>query len=166
MVTFKMLHAHQREALREWRDGTTPGLWVYGARRGGSSSIGRIAYEHIEEEGAAITALHLTDAVRRMWSSSSVSKAHPNDYDLYVDANRAEDEINRYWTVPLLFVDDFHEEQIDMGFWRKHIQARIEHRLNDNLRTIIASDMAPNHPYLSGLQGLIEDLFVTCYAER
>jgi hypothetical protein len=181
-VTFKSLHAHQQEALREWRKNVEArsgpvGLWVYGNRQGGSSTIAAIATGAVVDKISVsealdelvwdqVYALRLVNAIRKNWTASSIMKSLPTDYDLFVEANQALDIIEDYWAVFLLLIDDLHEEQIDMPFWRKHIQGEIEIRLRQHKPTIIATDMAPNHPYLSGLQTTIEALFVTCYAER
>jgi hypothetical protein len=175
-VTFKTLHAHQQEALREWRRNVEAGkgqvgLWVYGARRAGTTSIALLAAESAMRVAdldtlQVITAHRLCGSIRQGWSADGVSRALPNDYDLYVEAQRAQDAVLSLWDADMLVVDDFHEETTDMPFWRKHVQAEINERMKVRKPLVVATDMAPNHPYLSGLQGFIEDLFVTCYAER
>jgi hypothetical protein len=174
-VTFKTLHAHQREALKEWRrnvlDSEGPvGLWVYGhGRSQGSSTIATLALERMEWDGLdteKVYCLRLTQAIRKSWGASEMSRHLPNDYDLYVDANVLEMQIERYWDVEVLLIDDLHEEQVDMGFWRRHVQEQVELRLKARKPTIIATDMAPNNPTLDGLLPTIDTLFVSCHAER
>ena len=175
-ITFRTLHAHQQEALREWRNnvqaGDGPvGLWVYGARRAGTTSIARLAAEHVVMSAdldtlEVVSAHRLCGAIRQSWGADAVSRAHANDYDLYVEAQRGLDGLQRIWSADMLMVDDLHEETTDMPFWRKYVQAEINERLKARKPLVIATDMAPNHPYFSGLQSFIEDLSLTCYAER
>lgn len=174
VITFRMLRAHQQEALREWRrnirtgEGSV-GLWVYGDRRAGTTTIGRVAVARMEWDdfdSEEVTCLRLSDAIKMTWRAGEISRHLPNDYDLYVESNLFDMQVERYWDVDVLFVDDFHAEQIDMAFWRRFVQVHIEERLKDRKPTIIAADMEPKSPTLGRLAPIIEDMFVTCYAER
>lgn len=175
VITFRMLHAHQQEALRVWRknvhsDDGPVGLWVYGSGRSqGASTIAQVGLGRMEWDGLdteSVPCLRVMDVIRKSWGASEISRHLTNDYDLYVDANVLEMQIERYWDVDVLLLDDLHEEQTDMGFWRKHVQPQVELRLKARKPTIVATDMAPNNPTLDGLLPVINDLFVSCYAER
>jgi hypothetical protein len=153
------------------RSGEGPvGLWVYGdGRCQGTTTIGQVALARMEwdeHDTDEAVCLDLLDTIRRSWGAGEMSRHLPNDYDLYVDANVLDMQIERYWDVDVLMLDDFHKESIDMAFWRRHVQPRIERRLKARKPTIITTDMPPSSPTLEGLQRVITTMFVTCYAER
>jgi hypothetical protein len=113
-----------------------------------------------------VMCLDLLDTIRRSWGAGEISRHLPSDYDLYVDANVLDMQVERYWDVDVLMLDDFHEEVIDMNFWRRHVQPKVERRLKARKPTIVTTDMTPKSNTLDGLGRVIDNLFVSCYAER
>lgn len=179
-VSFQDLRDPQKAALKEWLANVEEddpcigprhiGLWIYGARRRqGTSTIGEIVWSKMSKrtyKPHKIPCLNLVDRVRESWTLDTLVRHNPTDYDLGMDSMRAQMFLDELWDADFLWLDDLHEETIDIPFWRKHIQPRLERRLKDGRPTMVCTDMAPNNPDLDGLLEVIEDMFVTCYAER
>jgi hypothetical protein len=170
-VLFGGLKQHQQDALIEWLGGKAVGLWIYGSRRAGSSYIGRIAGRMASqnpeiETSDLVAALDLVNDIRRSWSLGEMVRRHPDDYALWLDMDELERKIESLWALDLLWIDDLHEEAVDISFWRKHVQPYVEKRIKEGKLTIVSTSLSPDSPKLLGLQQVIEDLFVTCYAER
>jgi len=175
--TYKDLQEHQQLAVAEWwqnvRDGQGQvGLWVYGNRGEGASFIGTAAMRRLVRDGVIaepdweyINSFDLMDQIRISWSADQVSRGNANDYDLYTEAARFEDDVKKLWSIKLLMVDDVYHNQ-DMAFFRKHIFDRLFQRVKDALPTVVATDMPPSAPQVEMWQKVIESWFVTCYAER
>ena len=108
----------------------------------------------------------LTEAMRSFWSTSSMAKSNPNDYDLFMDAMLDEKVIDRFWDIDVLWLDDWVSQYTDMNFWMRHVQQHLDGRVKQHKPTIICTDMAPDHSYLETITQVIKDRFVTCYAER
>ena len=181
MVEFGGLHVHQQMALRAWRknylsgESQQVGLWVWGDRRAGSSTIADIALSQaVKGDGLSweyATNIGLMDAVREQWNARDISRNLPHDYDLYVEANRAEMFMGDVWEKDILLLDDLHSTptvaaQIDFPFWLKHCWPRIEQRVKQRKATIIATNMQYSAAPLADIKVIIKDLFVRCHAER
>ena len=164
MTEFGDLRAHQQGALRAWRknylsaDSQQVGLWVWGDRRAGSSTIADIALSGAVKGDSLTweyaTNLSLMDAVRAQWQARDISRNVPNDYDLYVEANQAEMFMDGVWEKDVLFVDDL-QEGTDFGFWHKHLWPRIEDRVKRRKVTIIASNLEITAPPLLDISAVI-----------
>ena len=174
--SFQSLHGHQQVAVKEWlancqASDDKVGLWCYGDRGEGSTYIGSAAVkklirEHdIGDSWDYIPALDLMDRIRESWSANEVSRGNASDFDLYVEAAGFEDAVKLLWDLKLLWVNDLYDSQ-DMGFWHKHVMERLIKRVKNGLPTVICTNMTPASPQMTGLQKVIENLFVTCYAER
>jgi DNA replication protein DnaC len=172
--SFQSLHGHQQVAVKEWltncqAGGDKVGLWVYGDRGEGSTYIGSVAAKKlvrdVGDSWEYITARELMDQIRDSWSANEVSRGNASDFDLYVEAASFEDTVKRLWELKLLWIDDLYDEH-DMNFWRKHVMDRVTYRVKQNLPTVICTNMTPADAQMTGLQKVIENLFVTCYAER
>jgi hypothetical protein len=151
------------------------GLWVFGDRRSGSSHIASNAvlrllsrvdryanatWEHVDT-------FTLTQEIRTQWDLAPLLRANPSDWGLWDQRNKTELFLDTLWTdCEILWLDDFHHEQVDVDFWRKHVQPWVEIRVKGGKPTIIATTLDPCDPLLDGLQTVIEDLFVVGYATR
>jgi hypothetical protein len=145
------------------------GLWVCGPRRYGTSYIAECATAKLEPRVSTwehVAALTLTESIRSHWGQSEMVRRNPDDYNLFLEAQEVESMLDFLWhRCEVLWVDDFHEDTVDIPFWRKHVQPRLERRIKDGLPTIVATTLPPDHVKLSGLRDVIEDLFVICVAE-
>jgi hypothetical protein len=144
------------------------GLWIVGPRRHGTSYIASCAMWRLDESGfdwEHVHALSLTNMLRRYWDQASLLRHNADDYGLFLDMSDTESTLEHLWyTCPALWVDDLHEDAVDIPFWRKHVQPHLERRIKDHLPTIVATTLRPDSTKLSGLQDVIEDLFVVCFA--
>ena len=171
--TFKNLLDHQQQTLRTWLDeieneGDKVGLWVYGDRNAGSTYVGSVAVKKLAPKHTweYVSSTELMDALRHSWHSSSILRSNPSDYDLYVEATLDERELEKFWEVDVLWVDDLVDYYTDMSFWISHVQEKLEKRVKSGKPTIVCTNMAPDAPALERFTQVIKGRFVTCYAER
>jgi|SRR5580765_517050 hypothetical protein len=176
---FKDLTSDQRQELRTWwanvcEEGEKPGpvgLWVCGPRRGGTSYVGEVAMRKIVRETGTgywdrVEAAAVVQAVRQTWSFGDLLRHNQDDYGLWKETAAVEDELALLWSIPYLWIDDFQHEVVDVNFWRKHVQGRVEQRVKQRKPTIVCTTLTPDHPELAGLERVITDLFVVSYAGR
>ena len=170
---FRDLMPDEKSVLKEWwtqgilGDGKV-GLWIHGGRQRGTSYIAEVAMSRLAPQADTwdhIDALALTDAIRSYWHLSEASRRNPEDYALFLEMQDIEIKLEFLWhECHALWVDDFHDEAVDVKFWRKHVQPYLERRLKQRRPTIIATTLPPDSVKLSGLQEVIENLFVVCGA--
>lgn len=164
----------EQTVLKRWyaegiqRDeGQRCGLWVFGPRRHGTSYVAQVAMARLVqvgfEEWEHVHALALTETIRRYWNQSDLVRKNADDYGLFLEMQNTEVKLERLWyEAAAVWVDDFHEESVDVQFWRKHVQPHLERRCKDGKPTIVATTLPPSA--LVGLQQVIEDLFFVCPA--
>lgn len=158
-VGMKRLTDGQRAVCQPWRESVREGachkgLWVCGERGSGSSFIaaavvGKLVYEDkVCQDADHVYALSLMDWVREVWSAQSSSRSHESDMGLWMDMTSAQDKVDSLYERSLLWVDDFHHESMDIGFWKRHVQPRLELRVKRKLPTVVTTTMDPDHPLL------------------
>lgn len=176
------LTEEEQETLKDWyyrgvlaqeRQGERPhakvGLWVVGKRRHGTSYIAEVAMGRLTEspdvEWEHVYALALSNLIRNYWSQGEMVRSNPDDYGLFLEYQDIQHQLEAIWyECDALWVDDFHDETVDVAFWRKHIQPYLERRVKDHKPTIVATTLLPDSTKMTGLQKVIEDLFVICMA--
>ena len=158
------------EKLREWSQGDKAGLWICGPRRSGSSYIAEAVVNKLDAHVSSwehIDCFDLTQAVRNLWNIGEQMRHHPDDYGLYEEWSGLQEQQDFIWDkCELLWLDDFHHETVDIRFWRRHVQHRVESRCKRGMLTVISTTLTPLHPELEGLESVIADLFVVCDARR
>jgi hypothetical protein len=166
------LPAEVDASLREWSQGSKSGLWICGPRRSGSSYIAEAVINKLDSLSAIsswehIDAFDLTQALRNLWNIQEQQRHHPEDYGLFEEWSAHQEQQDFIWNkCEVLWIDDFHQETVDIRFWRKHVQPRVEQRVKRGMATIIATTLVPDEPELDGLEQVITDLFVVCNATR
>lgn len=169
---FANLTEDQQQRLRHWvanlATGGKPGLWVCGERYSGTSYIAWLAMnkvwrEHKEWTHAKYTAKRVMEAKRDLWNL----ERNPNRYDseeLTVDYYQLVEDFKGLQALGYLWIDNLHDGP-DMEFWMRHVQPELEERVKDGKVTVIATDMAPDHPVFEKVRRLIESLFVVVKAD-
>ena len=172
-ATFANLNPTQQETLRRWHDQLDQeqcGLWVVGDRRSGSSYIAEVAVRNVKREfwsWEMVRANALVEEIHLFWSLSTAVRQHPDDFALWEDMNKVDMTLDHLWhQCELVWIDDLRPDAVDIDFWRRHAQAKIEDRVKEGKPTVIATNLLPAAPELMGLQRVIEDLFVVCDAAR
>ena len=172
----KHLEPDEQDVLKDWAANGLGnpashgkyGLWIFGPRQHGTSHIAACATHRLVDRVAAwehIDALVLTDNIRRYWTLEETARRNADDYGLFLDKQELETKLDFLWfDCDVLWVDDLHEDSVDIPFWRKHVLPRLERRCKAGKVTIIATTLSPDSPKLSGLQDVIENLFVICVA--
>jgi hypothetical protein len=127
------------------------GLWVFGPRKSGTSTIARTAaLNAYDTEGAVdlslppgrkISAVELTDLQRKLWSQEELLRANGKDISLWVETQSVLDEWDAVWASGVLWVDDI--LTVDVEFWKKHILARLDLRLKGRGVTILSGVIGP-----------------------
>lgn len=174
-ATFDNLTTDQKQKLFLWKeqvDNETErqGLWVHGNRLSGTSYIANVAMRQMAYgngwEWEWQPANDLIRAKRNQWNASEQTRLHPEDYSLYQEHMSIDEVFDIFWTkAHVVCIDDFHDD-LDVRFWRKHLQPDLEQRVKARLPTIVATTMAPNHREFADIQRVIEHYFVTCHATR
>jgi hypothetical protein len=171
-VTRKNLSEQMQNKVRDWREGvldprpdTKYGLWIFGDRRAGTSyaaqaAAGDLAFNHNRGYAEHVTAASLVRQLRALWDITTRTRQHGDDYALYLEAQNAEQTLERYFFVDeLLWIDDLHDETIDWNIWRKHVQPLVEERVKAQKPTIISTTLAPDDGAIP--ENVITGLFVT-----
>jgi hypothetical protein len=165
-VTIKAIPEETRDWLKLWRLNVLAkegkqGLWLFGPRGGGTSYaaqviVGRLAFSD-DVEAAYTTAVDLVALVRATWGAS---RQHDADMAVFLEEREIEDRLNYlFYECPLLWIDDFHHDDFDWNFWRRHIQPYVEQRVKQRKPTVISTTMAPDHAFLP--PKIIDMRFVT-----
>ena len=177
-VMKKNLSAGTRAKLRAWTEGvifatdspdTKHGLWLFGERRAGTSYTAKVvvadlAVQHGLTDSHQVRALDLIDMVRGSWSMSAQVRSSMDDLALWWELKNTEEMLDTYfWRLDVLWIDQLHHETIDMAMWKKHIQPRIEARVEEGMITVISTTMTPGDRALP--KNVIEDLFTTILCE-
>jgi len=159
-----------RAKLRDWTyDETASGLWLFGPRRAGTSYIakvvvGDLAHHHDLTDALQVKALGLIDEIRGSWSMSAQVRSSMDDMGLWWEAKNAEDMLDIYFhRLDVLWIDNLHHDTIDWPMWKKHIQPRIEDRVEEGRIVIVSTTMPPNDPSMPS--GVIEDMFTTIFCD-
>ena len=129
------------------------GLWVCGDPGFGTSYVARRAMNRAEQELSwpfaivkenSVHEVQLQSAIRDVWSLESGVRHNPDDFVLWQEYDRANQQVD-WWldeaTVSL--IDDVHSGY-NASFWVKHIGPRLESKIKKGRGVIIASDMAPD----------------------
>lgn len=176
-VTVKNLTDEVRLGLRDWRRGVldrTPvtkyGLWLFGERGAGTSYVGKAIAGRMffQEEGFLgafrVSATELMQRTRNVWSMEQQMRHNSDDLALFYDSRDAEEILDRYYKVSdLLWIDDLHDETIEMPFWRRHVQGYVEERVKNKLATIVSTTLPPDDDSLP--KRVIADLFQVVYCD-
>lgn len=171
---FRALTQETKDALRYWsNESNRVGLWVYGPRRSGTSYVAGVASGKAEAEvpdavwepATIVRALDLMDNVRKVWTYETLIKQHPDDLGFWEEYSKWSDRLERVWNGPVTWVDDL-DQTVDMSFWRRHVQPRLEQRIKQGRFTIIATTHPPDSVALEGLLQVILDLFHIIRCER
>lgn len=183
-ATFDSCTYEQKEQLRVWKKELDAlaamespfmaperaGLWVYGPRRSGSSYVAMVAMRHLAEETFSweyVPALLLTENLRRRWALEDLVRRHPDDYGLWREADDLDTLFQGMWHgTTALWVDDLHGDEIDMRFWKRHVQPHLTARVKRGQRTIIATSLDPGHEEWGDLTPVILGHFVVVEAVR
>ena len=172
---FRDLMPDEKSALKDWwKQGVCQeghgkvGLWICGSRMRGTSYIAEVAMGRVvpqTESWDRVDALALVENLRSYWHLSDMVRRNPDDYALFLEMQDIELKMEYLWhECEVLWVDDLHDEAIDIPFWRKHVQPHLERRLKQQMPTVVATTLPPDSVKLSGLQEVIENLFVVCGA--
>jgi hypothetical protein len=172
-VTRKNLSSDMRVQLGAWTEGLTQGgkkgLWLFGARRAGTSYIGRVvigdlAFHRGYTDGMQVKALDLIDEIRGSWSMSAQVRTSMDDMGLWWELKNVEDMLDTYFhRLQVLWIDQLHDETIELPLWKKHIQPRIEDRVEEGQIVIVSTTMPPDDSAFA--KGVIEDMFTTIFCD-
>lgn len=138
--------------IRAWRDrgkkGDARSLLVTGPRRSGTSRVGEVAVRQARKfvsplPGSGgrllterVTPDQLSDLRHSIWDTRKAS-----DWE---GALALDDEWDRIWNCPLLWIDDFHPQRSApwFSFWKKHLALRLDTRLKEHKLTVISGSMS------------------------
>lgn len=164
---FKLLAPDTQRSLAEFKNGDKRGLWVVGRRRAGSSYAASVAANGLQRrgiDGEYTTARIVMDERHSLWDGKrELTKSW--DDELALAIYDIEQHLARLWDAGWLWIDDLHSH-LDMRMWMKHVQPQVEERIKGGGYTLVATDMAPNHPAISHWEPVIADLFVVAHATR
>jgi hypothetical protein len=164
------LSDEMRAQLRDWtNDDTAHGLWLFGPRRAGTSYVGKVvvgdlAHHHDHTDAMRVKAMELIDLVRGSWSMSAQVRSSMDDMGLWWELKSTEEMLDVYFhRLQVLWIDQLHHETIDMPLWKKHIQPRVEDRVEEGQIVIVSTTMPPNDPAMP--KGVIEDIFTPIFCD-
>lgn len=165
---FKNLAVPAQHDIRVWRRKGLFGLWSVSERCQGSTYAAGVVANFLVREGLRPmeyrTALGLSEAIRRIWSLQPRAKSFPDEWAL--DLTEAEEEIERIWFAPLLWIDDLHSYMCPPDFFVKHMWPQIEARVKRKQHTIIATSLGTKHVGLEDVAPVVKSLFGVVDATR
>lgn len=126
------------------------GLWVFGPRRSGTSTVAREVVERVYASesfnpllagGCLISAQALSDLQRRVWTQEELMRSNGNDLALWQETQALLSRWDDVWDANILMIDDM--IQVDVEFWKRHLLGRLDQRLKGPGVTLVCGVVQP-----------------------
>ena len=152
----------------DW-DKFTVGLWVYGRRRSGSTTLAstasNMAYKDPDcklKDPEYRTAREAAEMVKNGWDETS--RRYPDDDAAWAEAEHNEAKLAYMWNADILWMDDLHLSDVSGTFTHNHLLPRLVQRVKDGQATVVATSLTSDQ--LGENLLVVQDLFVMVETNR
>lgn len=148
------------QLLTMWDDSGKGGLWVYGERHTGTSTLcTEVAKATCTEHGyrgEGRKAQWMVQQIKDTWSKETLVRGNSNDYPLLEDLYRQQQMMTHLLEeADLLMIDDFYAQDLD--FWKKHLLIHLDMAIKAGRRVIVCGSTTPSafgNEWQRGIDGL------------
>ena len=122
-----------------------PGMWVYGARGSGSTTLSKLIRGMLGDEYDAkrIRAAEISKRIKVQWGRENLLRSHPDDHALWDEWDTEDRRMAALWDAPLLSIDDLYAN-VNVEFWVKfNIVDDIDTRLKSGKLTLVSGSVPP-----------------------
>jgi hypothetical protein len=151
--TTVVINPDVEKALDSWVEQLTEpggkrGLWVFGPRKSGSTTVVKFMYrkhrDAFPEYQQKRTAAKLDRQVRRQWKSDALLRANGGDFPLWLENSEIEDELETFWGADAIWINDLYSE-FDAAFVRKNLFLPMDEALKRGAIVIVTSSLPPDY---------------------
>lgn len=159
----------EAEFVHGLTQGGLRGLWVFGARKSGTTTLIKDLFEENKHAFPGVkekrTAGWLEQRIHEQWKKEQLLKANGTDYALWTEANELEQRLDRFWRADVLWLDDLYTDY-DITFVRKQMLLRMDEALKRGAVVLVSGTCPPDAFGADWMRAISQDYYIIDRAQN